>query len=212
MPVTTLDDKAALIVFDQQNYNRALDVDYVIPLQDVIDRTATLAGAFRERGWLVVNVKVPNAYGVKLMNQGTQPGGRVERGYVRPEGDATQWLGENWHDFVPELEPQPDDLVIVKPFWDSFIGTTLDYDLRQQRVTQVFVTGLMAHVGVESTARSACNLGYNTVTVIDAMTDFDRDAYDNSVEKVFPRVGERTTTDELLKLLNAQPSVAATAV
>jgi hypothetical protein len=27
MPITKLDEKAALIIFDQQNYNRALDVD-----------------------------------------------------------------------------------------------------------------------------------------------------------------------------------------
>ena len=201
MPVTKVDDKAALIIFDQQNYNRALSVDYVIPLPEVIDRTVKLAAAFRRRGWLVVNVKVPNDYGITLMNQGTQPGGRVERGYVRPAGNAADWLGANWHDFVPELEPHPEDLVIVKPFWDSFIGTTLDYDLRQQGVTQVFVTGLMAHVGVESTARSACNYGYNTVTVIDAMTDFDKDAYTNSVEKVFPRISERATTDEVLELI-----------
>jgi nicotinamidase-related amidase len=201
MPVTQLDEKAALIIFDQQNYNRALAVDFVIPLEDVIDRTVKLAEAFRRRKWLVVNVKVPNDYGIKLMNAGTQPGGRVERGYVRPPGDATHWLGEDWHDFVPELQPQAGDLVIVKPFWDSFIGTTLDYDLHQQGVTQVFVTGLIAHVGVESTARSANNYGYNTVTVIDAMTDFDKDAYTNSVEKVFPRVSERTTTAELLELI-----------
>jgi nicotinamidase-related amidase len=201
MPITKLDEKAALIIFDQQNYNRALDVDFVIPLQEVIDRTVKLAEAFRRRNWLVVNVKVPNAYGIELMNKGTQPGGRVERGYVRPPGNAENWLGESWHDFVPELQPHPEDLVIVKPFWDSFIGTALDYDLRQHGVTQVFVTGLIAHVGVESTARSANNYGYNTVTVLDAMTDFDADAYRNSVEKVFPRISERTTTDEVLKLI-----------
>jgi len=39
------------------------------------------------------------------------------------------------------------------------------------------------------------------VTVIDAMTDFDKDAYRNSVEKVFPRIGERATTEEVLKLI-----------
>ena len=167
----------------------------------MIDRTVKLAEAFRRRGWLVVNVKVPNAYGIKLMNEGAQPGGRVERGYVRPAGSAENWPGADWHDFVPELHPHPGDLVIVKPFWDSFIGTTLNYDLRRHGVTQVFVTGLMTHVGVESTARGACNYGYNTVPVIDAMTDFDRDAFRNSVEKVFPRIGERATTDEVLKLI-----------
>jgi nicotinamidase-related amidase len=207
MAISQLDDKGALIIFDQQNYNRALSVDYVLPLQDVIERTAKLADAFRRRGWLVANVIVPNAYGVELMNAGTQPGGRVERGYVRPktaEGvqeNVANHLGDDWHEIVPELAPQPGDLLVVKPFWDAFIGTTLDYDLRQQGVTQVFVTGAMAAIGVESTARTSNNLGYNTVTVIDAMTDFDKDAYNNSVEKIFPRISERATTEEVLKLL-----------
>jgi nicotinamidase-related amidase len=59
----------------------------------------------------------------------------------------------------------------------------------------------MTHVGVESTARSANNYGYNTVTAIDAMTDFDADAYNNSAEKVFPRISERATTEEVLQLI-----------
>jgi nicotinamidase-related amidase len=207
MGISKLDDKSALIVFDQQNYNRALSVDYVLPLEDVIERTVRLADAFRRHGDLVVYAVVPNAYGIKLMDQGTQPGGRVERGYVRPKNaegvvdGVERHLGENWHDIVPELEPKPGDLVVVKPFWDAFIGTTLDYDLRQQGVTQVFVTGAMAAIGVESTARTSNNLGYNTVTVIDAMTDFDKDAYANSVEKIFPRISERATTEEVLALL-----------
>jgi nicotinamidase-related amidase len=200
MAISQLDDQGALIVFDQQNYNRALSVDYVLPLQDVIDRTVRLAEAFRQRNWLVAHVVVPNAYGIKLMEQGTQPGGRVERGYVRPQGPSP--LTGNWHDIVDELQPQDGDLVVVKPFWDAFIGTTLDYDLRQQGVTQVFVTGAMAAIGVESTARTSNNLGYNTVTVVDAMTDFDADSYRHSVEKIFPRISERATTDEVLALLS----------
>jgi nicotinamidase-related amidase len=201
MPISQLDEKAALIIFDQQKYNLALDADWVFPLPDVIDRTVKLAEAFRRRGWLVVNVKVPNAYGIKKMNEGTQPGGRVERGFNRPPGRAEDWLSADWHDFVPELQPHPEDLVIVKPMWDSFIGTSLDYDLHQHGVTQVFVTGLITHVGVESTARTAWNYGYNTVTITDAMTDFDKDAHHHSVEKVFPRISERTTTEETLKLI-----------
>lgn len=200
MAITKLDDMGALIVFDQQNYNRALSVDYVLPLEDVIDRTVKLADAFRRRNWLVAYAVVPNAYGVKLMDQGTQPGGRVERGYVRPK--VASHLGDDWHDIVPELTPKPQDLVVVKPFWDAFVGTSLDYDLRQQGVTQVFVTGAMAAIGVESTARTSNNLGYNTVTIVDAMTDFDKDAYNNSVEKIFPRISERATTDEVLTLLS----------
>jgi nicotinamidase-related amidase len=56
----------------------------------------------------------------------------------------------------------------------------------------------MTSIGVESAARSGWNLGYNMVFVTDAMTDFDEAAHRHSIEKIFPRVGESTTTDEVL--------------
>ena len=34
------------------------------------------------------------------------------------------------------------------------------------------------------------------------MTDMDADAHRNSIEKIFPRLGETATTEESLKLLN----------
>ncbi|MFC7589731.1 hypothetical protein ACFQYP_43100 [Nonomuraea antimicrobica] len=36
---------------------------------------------------------------------------------------------------------------------------------------------------------------------VDAMTDLDADAHRNSVEKIFPRLGETGTTAEILDLL-----------
>ena len=68
-------------------------------------------------------------------------------------------------------------------------------------MTQVFLTGIATTAGVESTARNAHDHGYNVVLVIDAMTDRDADAHRNSVEKIFPRIGETTTTDEVLRQL-----------
>jgi len=37
---------------------------------------------------------------------------------------------------------------------------------------------------------------------VDAMTDRDADAHRNSVEKIFPRLGETDTTTNVLKLLS----------
>jgi len=54
---------------------------------------------------------------------------------------------------------------------------------------------------VESTARSAYDHGYNVVLVVDAMTDRDDGTHRHSVEKIFPRLGETATTDDVLKLL-----------
>ena len=75
----------------------------------------------------------------------------------------------------------------------------------QRGVTQVVLTGVATSAGVESTARSAYDLGYNVTLVVDAMTDRDADAHRHSVEKIFPRLGETATTDDVLKLLREAP-------
>jgi isochorismate hydrolase len=43
--------------------------------------------------------------------------------------------------------------------------------------------------------------GYNVVLVVDAMTDRDADAHRHSVEKIFPRLGQTDTTENVLKVL-----------
>jgi nicotinamidase-related amidase len=55
--------------------------------------------------------------------------------------------------------------------------------------------------GVEATARSAHDHGYNVTLVVDAMTDLNADAHQFIVEKVLPRIGETATTDDVLQFL-----------
>ena len=55
--------------------------------------------------------------------------------------------------------------------------------------------------GVEATARSAYDLGYNVAFVVDAMTDLSADTHRHSVEKIFPKLGETDTTDNMLEML-----------
>jgi nicotinamidase-related amidase len=102
---------------------------------------------------------------------------------------------------VPELDQQEGDILITKQRWGAFIGTSLDDDLRKRGVTQIFLTGIATTAGVESTGRSAYDFGYNVAFVVDAMTDRSIDAHEYCVEKLFPRIGETTTTDDVLKLL-----------
>ena len=99
------------------------------------------------------------------------------------------------------MEQQPDDYIVSKQRVGAFIGTSLDETLRKRGVTQVFVTGIATSLGVESTARSAYDYGYNVVIVVDAVTDRDADAHQHCVEKIFPRISETDTTGSVLKLL-----------
>ena len=63
------------------------------------------------------------------------------------------------------------------------------------------LAGVATSIGVESTAREAYSLGFNVTLASDAMTDLDQGAHDNSIAKIFPRLGEIGTTTEILSLL-----------
>ena len=184
MPLTTLDTTAALIVIDLQKGIVALPT--VHSTAEIVDRSAQLARAFRERGLPVVLVNV------------TAPApGRTDAG---PRNFS---FPDNWAELVPELEQQPSDYLVSKQRPGAFIGTGLDEYLRGRGVNQVFLTGIATGTGVEATARSAFDHGYNVVFVVDAMTDRDAEVHRHSIEKVFPRLGETDTTENVLKLLRS---------
>jgi nicotinamidase-related amidase len=189
MPLTKLDIRAALVVIDLQKGIAGLPT--VHPASEIISRTARVARAFREGGLPVVLVNVT----------GGAPG-RTDAGSPKFSFPA------DWTELVPELEQQPGDYAVSKQRWGAFIGTSLDDYLRQRSVTQVVLTGVATSIGVESTARSAYDHGYNVVLVVDAMTDLHAEAHDHSVEKIFPRLGETVKADDLLKLLKERPELA----
>jgi nicotinamidase-related amidase len=182
MPLTKLDTTSALVVIDLQK--GIVGLPAVHPAAEIVARAAQLARAFREQGLPVVLVNV----------SGAAPG-RTDAG---PRKFS---FPPDWTELVPELEQHPGDHIVTKQRWGAFLGTTLDDYLRQRGVTQVVLAGVATSAGVESTARSAYDLGYNVTLVVDAMTDRDADAHRHSVEKIFPRLGETAKTGDVLKLL-----------
>jgi nicotinamidase-related amidase len=185
MPLTKLDATAALVVIDLQK--GIIGLPTVHPAGEIVSRAAQLARAFRSRGLPVVLVHVT-----------ASAPGRTDAGIPNVPRPA------DWAELAPELEQQPHDHIIAKQRWGAFLGTDLDEYLRRRGVTQVFLAGISTSVGVESTARSAYDLGYNVVLVTDAITDRDADAHRHSVEKIFPRLGETDTTAKVLQLLSSR--------
>jgi nicotinamidase-related amidase len=189
MTVTALDPRTALVVIDLQAGIVAA------PTQphtgaEVVTRTAELADAFRARDLPVVLVRVSFADD----GADTVPG-RTEAS--RPAGT----LPEGWDVVVAELAGHPRDITVTKRNWGAFHGTGLDVQLRRRGVTQIVLTGIATSIGVESTARAAHEHGYHVTLATDAMSDLDAEAHRSSVERIFPRLGERGTTAEILELL-----------
>ncbi|MEU3663568.1 hydrolase [Streptomyces sp. NPDC032940] len=189
MAVTALDPRAALVVIDLQAGIVAAPVR-PHTAGEVVARSAALADAFRARDLPVVLVRVSFAAdGADAVPGRTDAGGS---GGTRPEG---------WDVLVDELTGHPGDLTVTKRNWGAFHGTGLDVQLRRRGVTQIVLAGIATSIGVESTARAAYEHGYHVTLATDAMTDMDADAHRNSVERIFPRLGETGTTAEILELL-----------
>jgi len=185
MALTTWDDRTALVVIDLQKGITALPAT-PYSVSEVIERSSRLAAAFRRCGLPVVLVNVT----------GGAPG-RTDTS--RPPSA----LPPDWAELVPELDHQPSDHLVTKLQWGAFQGTSLDQYLRRRGVTQIVLTGIATSIGVESTARNAHELGYNVVLVADAMADRVLEVHRNSIENIFPRLGEVTTTDVVLRFLSA---------
>lgn len=184
MPLSHLDKNSALIVVDMQKGIVGLPTAH--PADQITANNAKLARSFRARGLPVVLVNV----------KGTAPG-RIAMSH-------NYQLPPDWADLVPELEEHPDDHKVTKLQWGAFHGTSLDQFLRRRGVTQVVLSGIATSIGVESTARNAHDHGYHVALVVDAMTDLDPISHQHSVEKIFPRLGQTTTTEELLTILDDQ--------
>ncbi|MEI9803213.1 MAG: isochorismatase family protein [Pseudolabrys sp.] len=187
MPLTTLDQKTALIVVDLQK--GIVGYPTVHPAGEVVKRAAALAAAFRSRGLPVVLVNV----------DGVAPGRTEQARRLGP-------LPADWTEFVAELNRQPDDHVVTKRTWGAFMNTDLDAYLKKLGVTQVVISGISTSSGVESTARQAYEHGFNVTLAIDAMTDLNPDTHINSVTRIFPKLGETGTAQEIVDLIKTRSS------
>ena len=184
MALSTLDERSALVVIDLQHGIVAYPLAH--PVDGVIERSVALIDAFRARGLPVVLVNV--AGGAPGRNEQPKPSGE------RPA---------NWAELIEQLNRQPGDLCVTKKTWGAFASTELHAHLRALKVTQIVLCGVATSIGVESTARQAYELGYNVTLATDAMTDMNAGAHENSVQRIFPRLGECGSAQDVMALLRA---------
>ena len=189
--------RTALVVIDLQRGTVAMPTG-PHPASDVVTRAAALADALRAAGGTVVLVRVtPSEDG---------------RDALRPRTDMpAQHPGPrppDWAEIVPELGPEPGDLVITKRQWGAFYGTELDLQLRRRGIDTILLAGISTNVGVESTARDAFERGYEQVFVEDAMTARSPDDHTHTLQTVFARIGRVRSTAEVLAALGAVPGQA----
>ncbi|QUD83998.1 isochorismatase family protein [Gordonia polyisoprenivorans] len=185
MPITAIDDTAALVILDLQA--AAAAAPSIEPVPSVASRVADLAETFRAHARPVILVRVT----------GTAPG-RTDAG--DPAGIT---LPEEYTQLLPELRADESDHTITKSNWGALGRTGLIDLLEAHGITQVVLTGVSTSQAVESTARAAYDHGLHVTIATDGITDLDQSAHDHALAHTFPRIAETGTIAEITAALGA---------
>lgn len=87
------------------------------------------------------------------------------------------WPQQPGVEFQERFEPLPAEQLIQKQVPDAFCATGLEAFLREAGIDQLFIVGVATNNSVESTARTAGNLGFETWVAEDACFTFDKADY-----------------------------------
>ena len=99
-------------------------------------------------------------------------------------------------DLAPGLA-EPGDILITKSTWGAFFRTDLDAELKSRGIRTIVLGGVATHVGVDTTARQAWELGYELVVARDATTSGAIEPHEATMRHIFPRIARVTDGDAL---------------
>ena len=169
--------RTAVIVIDMQNTFIAKGGMFDIKGEDtelhrkIIHPTNAIIQAARNKGCKIIFTR--QIFSPDLRETGGPESVHWNRVYPsyknRPEFKGKMAVVGTWgYEFIEEIRPQPEDLVIDKPKYSAFFGTNLDINLRTYNIKYLIFTGIATNVCVESTIRDAYYHQYWPVMVSDA--------------------------------------------
>ena len=128
----------------------------------------------------------------------------VAYGKSNPEDiPATAVEGTYGQEFVEEIRPLEDDIVIKKFRGSGFVGTGLDLLLRSNDIRNVIVTGMDTHGCVESTCRGAGD--YQLVVLRDCVNTKNQELH-KACLKIMESGRDVVTSNEVIDIWKKYPS------
>ena len=123
----------------------------------VLPNVRRLQDAFRRNGLEVIHTRIMSL---------TQDGRDRSPGHRRLGLHAAP--GSKEAEFLPEVAPQGDEIVINKTSSGVFASTNVSYVLHNLGITGLFVVGVYTNECVSTTIRDACDLGFFATVIEDA--------------------------------------------
>lgn len=143
--------KKALLVIDIQNdYFEGGNAELFEPIP-AMENAKKLMNLFHRKNEPVIYIQHINTY------EGAD--------FFLPDSDGNK--------IYSEIQPLSDDLVFIKHEPDSFLSDGLTEYLKGQNIDELVICGMMSHMCVDTTVRSAKAKGYEVTLLEDACTTMD---------------------------------------
>lgn len=163
------------------------DVSLLAPIVPACARLLALA---RAKGMTVIHTQ--EAHDPQLAD--CPPAKRARGGLACGIGDTGPLgrvlvAGEPGSGFVPELQPQPGDIVLRKPGKGAFHATALETMLHGRGITHLLIGGVTTEVCVQTTMREANDRGYECLLITDCTASYFPEFHAAVVEMVVAQGG-----------------------
>lgn len=143
--------KKALILVDIQNdYFKGGRHELVNPEQ-AASQASNILHVFRARGWNIFHIRHINS--------------NPEASFFKVDTDGIT--------FCEDVCPLEGEEVITKHRPDSFQGTNLKLKLTENNIEEVIICGMMTHMCIDTTVRTASRYGYSVTLIEDACATRD---------------------------------------
>jgi biuret amidohydrolase len=157
---------------DPGGFGEALGNDVSL-LRRAVPPAERVLKAARARGLMVIHTREGHRPDLSDCPPAKKARGRLAAGIGDP-GPMGRILvrGEEGHDIVKELYPEPGEPVVDKPGKGAFFATDLDGILKNRGIKQLVVCGVTTEVCVNTTVREANDRGYDCLVLEDCVASY----------------------------------------
>jgi len=188
--------RSALLLWDMEHAIAPNAFNY----KDILANLKMLSGVARQSG-VPVFYSVQTGFDLLKEEAGVWVRVRMKRAKAT---DPSQLLKEKEdprdRQIVDELKPEPRDIVFQKRRPDGFVGTDFDLMLRSNGVRTILIGGVATEGGVEGTARSARNLGYDIVDLKDCVGSRNRELHELALKLMEQTFFDIATSNEVAEI------------
>lgn len=194
--------RAALLVIDMQNAYLEEGAPGFVPAgRSIVSTINRLAHAMRAAGAAVVWLR--NTLGARTLESWSTYG-YFRTGQMRERMLAALEEGASGHQIWDGMDVRPEDLIIDKRRYSAFIAGSSDLDtrLRERGLDTLLITGVLANVCCESTARDAMMLDYKVVMIADGMAAHSEEELRSTFANTLFVFGDVVRCDQAVRLLD----------